>query len=358
LHTKVVVEPAADKPSTLTQESWSDELEAGFDTTTQELATLEQTGNFQFREGERQAKADRASYSAGDQVLRLMGNPLLWDPETRIRASQFRTSLRSGRTEGAGKVESTHFERANTTLAAIAPAGQGTASTNSHQGETTTNVLADRVVAERDSQFLHYEGHVRAWNGDDVIESPSLDIYRKQQRIVSGSGVVSSHLQPAWPPSGSTAQTRVAGSAQFNGSAPVTVRADQLEYLNEGRRASYRGHVEVESGDMTLKGDRVDVYFSSLPAGPQKPAGPAQIERAVATGHVAVTQPARRATGERVEYLAGPGKIVMTGGPPVLYDEQNGFTTGPSLTFFIRDDSLLVDGGDKSSTLSKRHLAR
>ena len=109
---------------------------------------------------------------------------------------------------------------------------------------------------------------------------------------------------------------------------------------------------------MTLKGDRVDVYFSSLPTGPQKPAGPAQIERAVATGHVAVTQPARRATGERVEYLAGPGKIVMTGGPPVLYDEQNGFTTGQSLTFFIRDDSLLVDGGDKSSTLSKRHLAR
>jgi len=357
-HTRVVVEPAADKPSDVPQESWSDELDAKWDTTTQQVVTLEQAGNFRFRNGDREAKADRAYYSAQDQMLKLIGRPLLWDSETRIRATQFRVNLRSGTAEGYNGVASTHFERAGATPAASPLGVHNAQSKVSQDMEVTTNVLADRVRAERESQFVHYEGHVRAWNGYDVVESPSLDIYRKQQRVVSGSRVVSIHLQPGPTRSGSPAPAGGGPSAEFGGSDPVTIRADRLEYLNEGREASYRGHVEVETGDTALKGDRVDVYFSSLPAGPEKAAGAAQIERAVATGHVTVTQPTRRATGEHVEYFAGPGKVVMTGGPPTLYDQQNGFTTGRSLTFCIRDDSLLVDGGDESSTLTKRHLAR
>lgn len=357
--TRVVVESAADKPSGVPQESWSDELDAKLDATTQELVALDQIGHFRFRDGERQARADRAYYSAQDQVLTLIGGPLLWDLETRIRAGQFRINLRSGTAEGSDTVESTHFGRANAALLpASSPAVQDAQGKISQEAEATTNVLADGVLAERDSRFLHYEGHVRAWNGYDVVESPSLDIYRKQQRMVSGSSVVSSHLQPGPTRSGSPAPASGAMGAELGGSAPVTIRADRLEYLNEGHEASYRGHVVVETANTTLKADRVDAYFSSLPAGPGKPAGAAQIERVVATGHVTVTQPTRRATGDHAEYFAGPGKVVMTGGQPTLYDEQNGFTTGQSLTFFIHDDSLFVDRGDESSTLSKRHLAR
>ena len=358
-HTKVVVEPAADKPSGVPQESWSDELDAKLDATTQQVVTLEQAGNFRFRDGEREAKADQAHYSAQDQMLALIGRPLLWDPEARIRATRFRVNLRSGTAEGYDGVESTHFERGRATPPLTSPPGAPNAQGKVSQDlEATTNVLADRVRAERGSQFVHYEGHVRAWNGYDVVESPSLDIYRKQQRIVSGSPVVSIHQQPGPARSSSPAPAGGGAGGAFDGSAPVTVRADRLEYLNEGREASYWGHVEVETADTTLKGDRVDVYFSSLPAGPQKRAGAAQIERAVATGHVTVTQPTRRATGEHVEYFAGPGKVVMSGGPPALYDQQNGFTTGRSLTFYVRDDSLFVDGGYESSTLTKRHIAR
>jgi lipopolysaccharide export system protein LptA len=358
-HTSVVVEPAADRPSAVPQESWSDELDAKLDTTTQQLHTVEQAGNFRYRDGDREAKADRADYSDQDQMLTLIGRPVLWDSETRIRATQFRINLRSGTAEGYNGVSSTHFESARAAPPVTSPPRAQSAQNKVGQDvEATTNVLADRVRAERESQFVRYEGHVRAWNGFDVLESPSLDIYRKQQRVVSGSRVLSIHLQPGTNRSGSPAPAGGRPGGEFGGSDPVTIRADRLEYLNEGREASYRGQVEVVTGNATLKGERVDVYFSSLPAGPETPAGAAQVERAVATGHVTVTQPTRRATGEHVEYFAGPGKVVLTGGPPTLYDQQNGFTTGRSLTFFIRDDSLFVDGGDESSTLTKRHLAR
>ena len=78
----------------------------------------------------------------------------------------------------------------------------------------------------------------------------------------------------------------------------------------------------------------------------------------MAEGHVVVVQPGRRATGEHGEYLAGPGKIVLTGGPPSIHDVEKGFTTGQRLTVFVHDDRLLVDGGDGSPSLSQHRVAQ
>jgi lipopolysaccharide export system protein LptA len=97
----------------------------------------------------------------------------------------------------------------------------------------------------------------------------------------------------------------------------------------------------------------MDVYFSA--AGTTEEA---EIERAVAEGHVRVVQPGRRAQGEHAEYFAGQGKIVLTGGPPSLYDAEKGFTTGRRLTFFTQDDRLFVDGGDGLPSLSKHRVAQ
>ncbi len=355
---KVVVEPAPQHPPAERQESSSDELEARFDPATQELATLEQSGDFHFRQGDRQAAADRAFYTAKDRLLTLTGGPRLWDAEARMQAQQFRINLASGTAEGSARVESTHFGRPISSASSAPPARAGARAQSGIESGDTINVLADRVIAARDSQSLRYEGHVRAWSGYDVVESPSLDIFRQQRRIVSGPGVVTSHMPPGPARSGSSILGSRAPDAPLGGGAPVTIRADRLEYLDEGREASYRGHVEVTTADAILRAEHVQAYFSlpsEVAGGREKGA---RLERVAASGHVTVTQPGRRASADHAEYLAGAGKIVMTGGPPSLYDERNGFTTGRSLTFHIGDDSLLVDGGEASPTLSKRHLTR
>ena len=97
----------------------------------------------------------------------------------------------------------------------------------------------------------------------------------------------------------------------------------------------------------------MDVYFQAGSA-----PGGSEVERAVADGHVRVTQPGRRATGDHLEYEAAAGRIVMKGGAPALFDEAKGFTTGQRLTFFIHDDRLFVDGGDQSPALSKRRITQ
>ena len=113
------------------------------------------------------------------------------------------------------------------------------------------------MVARRQSQTVHYEGHVRAWQGTDVVESSALDVYRTQKRVSSGSQVVTSYLQPAadgqrskGPPLISAGETR-----------PVTVRADFLEYFDQGRRARYHGNVRLVTESTTLQSDRLGRLF-------------------------------------------------------------------------------------------------
>lgn len=342
--THVVFKPPPVAPlGAVSQETFADRLDAAFDAGTGNLQTLEQTGDFQFREGDRQASSERARFDASTRSLTLVGRPQVWDANTRVKAERVLLDLRADTAEGVGKVQATHLE-------ATGDADHNRSGPKSAGTGDPLNILADRMLAAHREQFIHYEGHVRAWRGGDLVESSSLDAYRTERRLASGFRVQTSHLQH---PAQLAAPNSSASGPSRRETQPVTIRADRLEYMDEGRKASYRGNVELLTENTTLKADHLEVYFSK---GANVEAS--EIERAVAEGHVAVTQQGRRAAGEHADYDAASGKIVLTGGPPTLYDAENGFTTGQRLTFYIRDDRLLVDGGNNSPTLSKHRVAQ
>ena len=64
----------------------------------------------------------------------------------------------------------------------------------------------------------------------------------------------------------------------------------------------------------------------------------------IAEDNVVVQQPNRRADGQKLVYTAADDKFVLTGGPPSIFDAEQGKITGVSLTFFRRDDRVLVEG--------------
>lgn len=323
--------PAGSPPAVTT----SDRMEAKFDPSREILLSVDQRGNFRFQQGSRQAFAESARYDAASEVVTLEGHPRVEDPQTRARADRLQIDMHNDTAEGEGHVQATHVE--------------GAAKNSQSKPSEPTNVVADRMTAQRASQFVHYEGHVRVWHGQDVVESSSIDVYKAERRMRSGSRVLSSFLQPAAQPPGAVGKSRAGGAP----GVPVTIRADDLEFFEEGRKASYRGHVQLETENTTLRADRLDVYFS-----PSSAAGASEVERAVAEGHVTVVQPARRATGEHAEYFAEPGKIRVTGGPPTLYDAEKGFTTGQQLTFFLRDDRIFLDGGQQTPTFFQHRIPK
>jgi lipopolysaccharide export system protein LptA len=78
----------------------------------------------------------------------------------------------------------------------------------------------------------------------------------------------------------------------------------------------------------------------------------------VAQGKVLVQEPGRRAEGEKLVYTSADDKFVMTGGPPSIFDAEHGKITGDSLTFYNRDDRVLVEGKAASPTVTTTRVAR
>ena len=360
-------------PPPAVEESFSDRLAAVFDPASGDLSSLEQTGDFRYSNGERQSAADQARYDSRSQVLTLTGSPRLWDAATRTTADRIQWHLDTETGEGLGRVRSTHFE---------APASVGDppavdrdrslgaekqakpalseAKVRSRSREpVATNVLADQVIVTRRSQLVHYQGHVRAWHDHDVIESASLDYDGVTRRLSSGNQVLTSHLAPAMT-SASPAPPLAPGASKGGTPAktsPVAIRADSLTYFDADQKASYQGHVELRTEQTTLTADKMDVYFTRTKGKGFSGDEGSEVDHVVADDHVTVVEPGRRATGNHCEYLAAPGKVTLTGGPPTVYDEQKGLTTGKMLTFFLHDDSVYVDGGDQSPTLTKHRMS-
>jgi lipopolysaccharide export system protein LptA len=120
----------------------------------------------------------------------------------------------------------------------------------------------------------------------------------------------------------------------------------------------------AKSADGTITSDDATVYL--LPRKPAPPprrsaaarSGPApsQLDRIVARGHVVIQQPTRNGHGEKLVYTAAEGKFVLSGGAPSIFDSEHGTTRGDSLTFYNRDDRVVVQGKSSSPTFTQTRV--
>lgn len=109
--TRIVFEPVPGAPAkAVPMESRAQNLRARLDPETGALRSIEQSGDFQFLDGDQRASADRADFSADSQVLTLEEQPELSDPETRIQADHVVMHLATNSAEGFGHVRSTRRE--------------------------------------------------------------------------------------------------------------------------------------------------------------------------------------------------------------------------------------------------------
>ena len=138
-----------------------------------------------------------------------------------------------------------------------------------------------------------------------------------------------------------------------------------MSYSDKESRAHLEHNVVVQSEEQRMRAPALDLYFtrSAAPApnggsSANAPGVAQQISRAVGTGGVTVDEGSRRATAERGEYIADTGKFVMSGGTPTLYDGSAGTTTGRQLTFYLADDTIIVDSENGSRTLTKHRVEK
>jgi lipopolysaccharide export system protein LptA len=330
---------------------------------------------------EERATAERAVYDGDLQRMTLTGNVQVNDGTNVLWADRVVSEQQTGNATADGSVKVSYRQAGST--------------------DEPMHVMAARGELKHDSQVATFYGVVgrpaRLWQAGSQVEAPVLEFEQKQRRLLAhgegegGAMVVHTVLVSSGgsgsgkPSAGTSGRAAKTGAAKSVGgkTSVVRVASRELVYSDEARTADFTGGVLAESSDGTMRGERAVVYLQGPPASGKVPAanggkagaagggsrteanagaggkvGAAggfmggSVERVVATGHIELEQPGRRATGERLVYTASDGMFILTGTTAVLpkvVDQQQGTVTGASLRFHAGDENVVVsNGGDNA----------
>lgn len=294
-------------------------------------------GSVHMKEGDRSADAQQAVFARGTQTAVLTGQAVARDESSETRAAKIIFHQDTGDIEASGKVRSTDLGK-----------GKGTVQLSS----VPSNITAEHMVGNSKTGRALYTGNARLWQGPSVLEADSIELLR-DSRVLNAKGNVRGIF-----PKEVNAGNKASADKKDKDHEIWHVASGTLTYWDAQNRAHLEQNVVVQSTDERMRGPVLDLYFTRDANGKNGSDTSSRISRAVGMGGVEVQQGDRRGTAERGVYTADDDKFVLSGGTPTLYDENEGKTTGRELTFNIADDTIIVDSGNGTRTLTKHRVQR
>lgn len=311
--------------------------------------TLQQ--NVHLKEGDRSADAQHAVFVRATQTAVLTGKAVARDESSETRAAKITFHQGTGDIEAEGRVRSTDLGEKKASIE-LSPA--------------PANITAEHMTGNSKAGRALYTGHARMWQGPSVLEANSIELLR-QTRVLHANGDVRAVFPQQGSGNASGADTKgAAGSGNAKGGDGASAKqpanwhitCGTLTYWDAENRAHLEQNVVAQSADERMRGPVLELYFTRAADAKPGTEGTAQISRAVGTGGVVVEQGDRRGTAERGVYTADDNRFVLSGGTPTLYDATEGTTTGRELTFNMADDTIIVDSGNGTRTLTKHRVQR
>ncbi len=218
-------------------------MTADFLEETQDLGRVTQEGDFKYVEGDRNATAERATFDGQTEILNLRGKrPVAWDSKARTQADEIDYNRQKDETRASGDVRTTYYSRETTNDStpfkntkspifitadnATARNGEGEAvyTGNARGWQDDSFVKADRIELYQNDKrmvaidnvesalytvkrekaegksdplpgfatarrmtysdadrLVHYDGQVRARQGQDRIAAESINVYLKKE---------------------------------------------------------------------------------------------------------------------------------------------------------------------------------
>jgi lipopolysaccharide export system protein LptA len=298
------------------------------------INSVVQRSNVRYNDAQRSASANEARYTPDDENLVLTGSPRWTEAGGVTTARVLKLNRQTGDAFAEGEVKTVYRETRSQPGGALLGSSE------------PIHVTADNMTAHRQTSTAVYSGSARLWQGSSVVEAPTIE-FDRTDRVLKAKGA----RQPVL-----TVFVQDSGKAK---GTPVTVASSSLDYSDQQHRAVFRGAVLLKSADGTVSADNADVLLKPRGQnGPQGASDASQIEEIVADGHVVLQQPSRRAVGNTMTYTAADGKYVMTGNRPSIFDAEHGVITGDSLTFYSRDDTVLVGSGSSTRTVTQTHTGK
>ena len=314
--------------------------------------TVDEIGNVHFQQADRQATAARANIVRPTDTITLDGSPVISDSMSRTTAANITINQISGDLHATGGVISTYIASAQNDAVGL--------------GSGPAHVSADSLAGSVNAGRVTYSGHARLWQGDSVLESEQIEIWRDDKRLKATGHVVAVFAQSSGPLATLPSMPGAKPAKDSSSSKPTLwkISAPALTYLNDQGQAHLEGGVFASSAQGSLKSRTLDAFLgppatsSSTPSTSAAASGARQLNRVLALGDVVVREGDRRGTAEQADYTAADGKFVLSGGQPTITNASSDTTTGHSLTFFVANDTILVDSQEGSRTVTKHRVEK
>jgi lipopolysaccharide export system protein LptA len=310
----------------------SKNMTAQFDPKTGQMSRIEQWENFVYQEGDRNARASRATLEQDQNLITLDTGARMWDSTGSTLADKIHLDQKTGNFDAEGHVTSSRMPDQNPKKA----------NSDLLSGDQPLQAVAEKMQSSNHNRTIHYQGKVVLWQGANRIKGQKVDIDREQHRLAADGNVVTQFIDE---PKDEKGQPK-------KGAAPVftTVNADKLVYTEQDRLADYSGGVTLARPGLDVKGAEIKAYLAEKGADNR-------LEKAFSDRNVSIVQKTpvrtRVGTGEHAEYYTEDEKIILRGSPAQLNDTLRGNTRGAQLTYYADDDRLLVDGAPTQPAASR-----
>jgi LPS export ABC transporter protein LptC len=315
-----------------------------------EWDTVDESGNVHFEQADRRASAARARIVRATDTITLDGAPVISDSIGRTTAGSVAINQKSGDVRATGGVVSTYL-----------PAARGDAVS---LGSGPAHISAETLSGSVKAGHVVYAGHARLWQGEAVLDAEKIELWREEKKLQAAGHVVAVFPQSTGPLAVTFGRTPGPSEGKPTGPTLWKVRAPLLTYWGDQARAHLQGGVVASSLQGSLESRTLDVFLGAAPAQgrhlprTQGAIGGRQLSRVLARGNVVVEQGGRRGVAQQAEYTAADGKFVLSGGQPTVTDNSSNTATGHSLTFFVANDTILIDSQEGSRTLTKHRIEK
>ena len=306
----------------------SRDLLAHFDPQTSHLSSMEQTGDFAYDEGERHARAAKATLDSDQNVIVLETSARVWDETGSTSANHIRMDQRTGDFTAEGQVNSSRL-----------PDQDPKKNSEMLSGDQPIEAQARKMDSANHNRAIHYEGDATMRQGANRIQAAVIDVNREKRTLVADGNVVSYLWEEP-------------KNDEKKSAAPVltVVHAPHLVYTEENRLAVYTGGVLLNRPGLQVKARELRAFLAESGAD-------SRLEKAFADGAVEIVQTApdrtRTGTGDHAEYYTDVQKVVLRGGTPRLVDSVKGTMQGDELTYFANDGRLLGSGSSQQPVSSR-----
>ncbi len=300
-------------------------LTADFLEETQDIETLTQQGDFKFNEGDRNALAETATYHGPSELLELRGKrPMAWDAKARTQANEIDYDRSKDETHARGDVRTTYYSRETTND-----------STPFKNTKSPVFITAEKADARNADGIAVYTGGARGWQDNNFVKADRIELYQNDKKMIA-TGKVESALY----------NTKKETAANQKEVVPGFATADKMIYSDTERLVHYEGSVKARQGSDNIEAAVVDVHLLHESN---------EVEKMIAEGNVVLTQPGRRGTGDKAIYTSEDGRAVLVGKNARVEDAEKGTTTGGQLTFYSRDDKVVVENTQGTGRVKTTH---